>query len=256
MDNVFLAIPTYDHSIMVQTAQAAYTTPSAARKVIACTNAGSLLPSNHNALYTMALNERESAGIGWFAMLHADVVPEEWWVDKLIAEAEEHKADMMSAVVALKDDRGISSTAIAGNDYWRQFGRLTMHQLHAEGFPQTFGMREACESLKRLDGPLRVPNCPLSRLLLNTGCCVLRMSHEWVEKLYFRQLNKIERLPNGKFQAYDFSEDWWFSRLVESFGGLCMATTKVRTTHGLFRFPNDKAWGRVMNDCDESRLLP
>lgn len=248
-DNVFLGIPTYDGQLDAGVAQAAYLSCSRSRKVHVLTNGKSLLSSNCNTLYANALNLRKSHDLKWFAMLHADVVPGPYWLDQLIHEAERHQADMMSAVVAIKDERGISSTAISSGDDWRQFGRLTFHQMHAPTFPITFDIQTAADALESLDGALRVSECPRHGLLANTGCMVVRLDRDWSEKLHFRNYDRIA-CENGSFFAMDFSEDWYFSRLVASYGGKVCCTTRVPTLHGKFRFPNDRAWGRVHNDCE------
>ena len=49
-------------------------------------------------------------------MLHDDVVPEAFWLDKLIAELELHSADVMSAVVPVKSGNGLTSTAVGDAD--------------------------------------------------------------------------------------------------------------------------------------------
>src|SRR5438034_6910050 len=81
-------------------------------RVAEATETNSLLAGNCNVHWCEALNLREQNELKWFAMLHSDVIPEAFWLDKLIAEAEKHQADMMSAVVPIKTDQGLTSTAI------------------------------------------------------------------------------------------------------------------------------------------------
>ena len=68
-----------------------------------------------NILFTNALNRAKDKEIDLFAMLHSDVVPETGWLDLLIDEMEKHDASLISAVVPLKDKRGISWTHILNN---------------------------------------------------------------------------------------------------------------------------------------------
>ena len=117
----------------------------------------SLITMNCNTLWCTALNMRASHELQWFAMLHSDVEPVEWWIDKLIAEAEKYGADMMSAVIPLKNFTGSTSTGIANaGKAFNQFCRLTQSQVRHPSFPETFGINEAVDALAALPEPLRV----------------------------------------------------------------------------------------------------
>src|SRR5262245_13324495 len=110
MASVFLACPQYEGKLSGETARCLWETPSQKHTVRVGTSSFSLLAYNCNALWCLALNNQRSLGLEWFAMLHADIVPEPWWIDKLIAEAERHGADFMSAVVPIKNHSGVTST--------------------------------------------------------------------------------------------------------------------------------------------------
>ncbi len=68
----------------------------------------SLLALNFNTLWCRALNLRRKRRVDYFAMLHADIEPEEGWLDALVGELEAHSADVFSAVVPIKEDRGLT----------------------------------------------------------------------------------------------------------------------------------------------------
>src|SRR5579864_6896286 len=61
-------------------------------------SAGSLLTQNFNRCWAEALDLRDQEGFTDFLMHHADVVPEDWWLDKLSAIQDETQADILSVV--------------------------------------------------------------------------------------------------------------------------------------------------------------
>lgn len=261
-DFVFLGIPTYAGQLHAHTAQAAYQAASRKFNVMTMSQGRGLTSPNCNSLWVSALNARlENPAVKWFAMLHADVAPEAWWLDTLIGEAEKHNADLVSAVVPVKDNRGITSTIIANPDWdesilqgtrpARYFGRLTLRQVRHSRFPVTFGINEACDALAQLPDDLRVTDAPRHVLLCNTGCMVIRLTAniDWL-KVFFSVVDGIV-IEGGRYRYYDISEDWTFSYRMTLAGGRCMATKAVRVTHfGVGRFGNESAWGTVGREVD------
>lgn len=242
MSNVFLACPTYNGQLDFATARSLYHTASQNHRVHVMAGAASLLTANCNALWCMALNNR--AHLTWFAMLHADIEPEHWWLDKLIAEAEAHQADLMSAVVPMKNFDGLVSTAIArpGGDS-HIFCRLTMQQVRHPLFPDTFGIHEAADALEQLPPPLQVRDVPREALLANTGCFICRLDRPWSEQVWFSLVDGIEKV-NGLWQHVTLSEDWVFSGRVARHGGKVMATRTVSLAHrGITAFESTNVWG-------------
>ena len=253
MDNVFLACPLYDGRMdfgtSMRLAQAARR-----RRAMVQFNTRSLLASNCNKLWCAALNQRQSHGFKWFAMLHADIDPEAYWLDKLLDEAERYDADLLSAVVPIKDARGLVSTAIDSVDGgFRQFCRLTLKQVHDPAFPDTFGIQEAAAALERLPAGLRIENVPRTFLLVNTGCFVCRLDRPWSEKVWFEIRDGIS-CRDGVWREEVVSEDWMFSKAVAANGGKVMATRIVSVDHyGSQRFPSQGTWG---NPRDVESLGP
>lgn len=262
-ESSFLALPTHNGQIDAGAAFAALGWASQKLRVIPSTRGRSLLNSNCNGLLCDALNMREEHGVKWFAMLHADIEPARWWLDTLIGEAEKHGADMISAVVPIKDTRGITSTAIASDEFansigqpWSletccQFGRLTQQQIHFPDFPDTFDINTLADSLEGLPHPLGVPKVPRHGLLINTGCMVLRIDRDWDwSRVFFSTIDGIQNTKDG-WRLFDISEDWLFSWRVAKQGGKVMATKAVTAIHkGVGLFPNDKPWGTVASDCN------
>jgi hypothetical protein len=224
-----------------------------------CQSRGLTSP-NCNALWVSALNERRrNPDLKWFAMLHADVEPmAPWWLDTLIDEAETHKADMVSAVVPMKNPSGLTTTVlampdwtektIAANQLASRFGRLTLRQVLHSRFPTTFGINEAADALGQLPDDLRITNAPRHMLLLNTGCMVVRLTAniDW-RKVYFSVIDGI--VDDGTtYRYYDVSEDWLFAGRMALAGGKCMATKAVRVIHHPGDYSSDKPWGTVARE--------
>jgi len=245
MSKVYLAYPTYNGQLHWRAAQGL----SAATRVhdIAAVHSElSLIALNCNQQWCSMLNGRERAGFEWFAMLHSDVGPDEFWIDTLIAEADKHGADLLSAVVPIKNDSGLTSTAILrpGERGTKRLYRLSTGQCFHSSFPATFGINEAVEALERLPGELREPGLLRDVLLVNTGCMVVRCNLPWAERVWFEDENSIEQI-DGVWSPASVSEDWCFSRRVAAEGGKVMATRLVAVTHhGCVDFPYGKIWGQ------------
>jgi hypothetical protein len=220
-----------------------YVTASQTRRVGVLPSQSSLLATNCNRLLCSALNLREADNLEWFAMLHSDIEPEAYWIDKLIAEAEKHGADLMSAVVPVKNRTGRTSTAIAARDSrLSAYCILTQHQVRHPSFPDTFDLEQAAAALEGLPGEMRVADVPRSALLVNTGCMVYRLA-QWRLGIKFEQLDDIVEF-NGQYAERSLSEDWSFSRLVAEHGGKVMATRLLKLTHwGSVDWRAEEVWG-------------
>ena len=240
---VFLGCPTHNGLIDHRMARSFYITGSQERPIQFMTHQTSLLAGGCNDLWCKALNSRESHNLKWFAMLHADIVPESWWIDKLIAIADKHEADLLSVVVPIKDARGITSTAIGTTDNFQRYARLTQRQVLHESFPETFDVSMACAALQELPAELSIWPPGPSKLLVNTGCMVCRLDQPWSGEAYFTINDRVQRVFN-QYIAQQEPEDWFFSRMVAELGGKVMATKAVKVEHlGTTAYRSDSIWG-------------
>lgn len=206
---------------------------------------GSILTSNFNRAWATALNLR-SQGVTHFAMLHADVGAPPGWLDTLFAEMDRLGADVVSAVVPLKTEHGLTSTAIGTESVYLN-RRLSMREVFQ--LPETFGAADV-EALTGMRGPL----------LVNTGLFLADLRKPWASecddegrlKWAFRFANEIRRDPKtGAFRAFVASEDWLLSHHLASVGARVYATRKVPCFHvGTHRYLSGKPWGEW--DSDES----
>jgi hypothetical protein len=191
-------------------------------------NEGSLLAANFNTLWAAALNLAHSGErVDYFAMQHADVEPEDWWLDALIDEMEARDLDVLGTVVPIKDRKGLTSLALGRDDgdTWRVLCRLTMAEAHA--LPETFTSEDCGHPL-----------------LLNTGLWVCRFSEEWARKVRFTINDRIVQMPDGRYVPQTEPEDWYFSRLCHELGMRIGATRKIKLAHrGGIAFHSDQVWG-------------
>jgi len=179
----------------------------------------SLLTKCFNMLWQAALKDRER-GITHFAMLHADIVPEDGWLDKMLEICETNQTDVLSTIIPLKNFSGLTSTAFEVGEKWK-CRRLTMTEV-IEG-PETFHSED---------------------LLLNTGLMVCDIRKPWANEIVFRFEDSI---VNG--EAVNVPEDWGFSRQVRELGGKLFATRAIKAQHfGEVDFDNYQAWGTMKTD--------
>lgn len=195
----------------------------------------SIATHTFNYLWCEALNHREALGLTHFAMIHADIHPEAGWLDTMIDEMGRTGADVLSAVVAIKDCKGLTSTGLREREWPHKTRRLTMKEIM--GLPETF---EAC---------------PGKVLGINTGLWVCRLYGDWPAQFPgFRIENRIA-WEDGKLRPYVDSEDWLASDWFDGRGLKVMATRKVKVWHtGLFQYPNDVAWGEWETDREYGGL--
>lgn len=200
----------------------------------------SILTDNFNDLWCYGLNLQCIKGlkIPYFAMLHDDIEPlDEGWLDQLIEEVEAGPYDVVSAIVPIKDHRGVTSTGLGlpGDEHrWSPHRRFTMREVC--GLPRTFTAEDIGEGDKIL--------------LVNSGCWVCRFDQPWREEFCFKTENTIVRdEATGGFRARVQPEDWHASRQFHAMGLRVAATSRIRLKHwGLGQYTNTHAWGSWEHD--------
>jgi SAM-dependent methyltransferase len=194
-----------------------------------------LLAHNFNLLWCWALNDDRKERVDYFAMQHADIEPQDLWLDVLIDEMEAKNLDVLGVVAPIKDVRGVTSIALDKTDgtTWRPHCRLTMHEVMR--LPETFTSED-------------VGGHPI---LLNTGLWVCRFDPAWTRKVRFTINDRIIVDPDGDFIPEVEPEDWYFSRLLHEQGLKVGCTRKVDLGHrGGMVFGNGKAWGNNKYDVE------
>lgn len=241
---VFLGMPHHGKQVLVYAARAFYNegwVTDGKCEFAAADVPGSVITRNCNALWAAALQARARDGYTHFAMLHSDIAPERFWLDILVEELEMTGGDMISAVVPIKGENGVTSTAIDyADDRWSPLKRLTMAEV-AE-LPETFDATAA--------------GYRDHFLLLNTGCCLIDLRKPWCGRVgpdgalevCFTTKDRVIRAAD-RFVIQHQSEDWSFSRAVQEAGGRIYATQKVKLVHwGEIGYPNYGEWGTARTD--------
>lgn len=185
-----------------------------------------------NECWANALNSRESHGLTHFAMLHADVVPEPYWLDKLLAIQAEMGADLVSVIIPIKAPTGYTSTALcvpAEGKRGKVERVLTMREVY--DLPETFG-------------PERFGRA----LLLNTGCFVCRLDADWCPKVWAQAKTWVSSGGGRGYTAHLWPSDWDFSLRVAEAGGRVLATRAVECYHGRPEWTNSRPWGTAGAD--------
>ena len=209
-----------------------------------------------NLLLCDALNARRQYPVTHLAMLHDDICPDPYWLDTLMDELDGAGADLVSAVVPIKNGAGCTSTAVDMNGAPWVVRRLTMTEVF--NLPETFTLE---------DIPWRQPE---SQLLVNSGLWVCRLDADWVTEqfplanpegvarpveLAFRDHTRIVQLPDGEYVAEDISEDWDWSRQLNNLGLKLAATRKVGLYHERHEFHNRASWGAWATDEGYAQCL-
>lgn len=197
--------------------------------------ASSFLTRTFNSLWCNALND----GADYFLMVHADLYPvESGWIATMLQELRSHDADALSAVMAIKDEQGLTSTALTSRGNTNQ-RRITMREL--KQLPETFCAADAARLFGTAD----------DMLLLNTGLFLvdLKRHRPEIESLRFRVRDVVQKDAEGKFCNWAWSEDWHWSRDAHTMGLSLWATRKVKAIHaGGADYCNCCEWGALEHD--------
>jgi hypothetical protein len=235
------------------------------RRIFEC----SLLARGFNQAWCTAL----SAEYDYFVMLHADIVPQPGWLEKLIELIETTSYRMISAVVPLKSPLGITSTGVGFLDNWYGIRkRLTMQEVFR--LPETFDITHlyAAGILPPAENP-----AVEDVLLVNTGCFIANLTASYAfhtldgdgalihhfrieDRVLVRSAQEVwketrlrgvpmETIANSQDSRQQYlvetiPEDWGFSRTMAAYNIPYAATRAVRVNHlGTTSFHNFAPWG-------------
>lgn len=236
---IFMAMPTYDLTVHLHAARAFYVGATTYLPRFYAEAGRSLLANCFNILWGAALSIRKDEGITHFAMLHSDVVPQDGWLDILYQEMTRTQSHLVSVVLPIKDLSGVTSTAIGGETY-QPVRRLTMKEVLQ--LPETFTATDC-----------GYPNKPL---WTNTGCWLVDLSLQGIDRAAFEIRDSIKKTPEG-YQPVCFPEDWSFADQVHELGGRVSATRKVSATHvGTFAYSNQAKYGYEHDPVSDGKPLP
>ena len=244
---VFLGMPIYDGMAYASTVARGQSQGARKIRFMPQFEGSSVICHVFNRLWIQALGAYPTEKpFTHFAMLHNDIVPDPWWIDTLWDEMQATGATVVSAVAAIKDAKGVTSTAFGDPaDPW-DYRRITLTEL--QKLPKTFTMEEIEAS--RIWPKHQTEG---KQLLVNTGCMLIDLSWpHWLDKepdgitftFRFDMDYRIQQWPNGTWNPEFAPEDWRMSRYIQAHGGKVVATRKVGTIHmGMQHFPSTVVWG-------------
>ncbi len=199
------------------------------------------LPHAFNSLLARALDSRDAGKSTHLAMLHDDVAPTGPWITQLWHTMRLSGADLVSAVVPIKEEPpSRTSTAIGDRaDRWLIKRYITLQE--RPNLPATFGQADVC-------GPDEV-------LLANTGCWLADLRRSWWDEFAdaggFNQDSRIVRNPDGTRSSEFEPEDWRMSRFLEARGARIVCTWDVPLRHGGWSW-----WANFLEDPAEVSEVP
>ncbi len=199
----------------------------------------SCLPHNFNQSWAMALDMQKNGIIDYWLLRHDDIeIRTPRYLDILMEESRKHSAAVLSAVVAIRDTTGQTSTARDTIDPW-QPKKLSIDECKA--LPPTFSSED-------IGAPLLV-NTGL--ILIDLSCPQWHATHSTtfadgtpVEEydFCFEFITRMVKNPEGKPVAQYRPEDWELSRYCHRTGMSVYATTKISTLHhGDYAWSNEYA---------------
>lgn len=257
---IFLGIPCGRGSVGHYTVTAALQSVSHTLRVCPLVLGNSSTTHNFTTLYCEAYNNRRRAenpdGFTHFVLLHDDIQPvNPDWLEILYTEMCENQFDVLSAIVAIKDPRGITSTGFDTN-LWAP-RRLTTYEAHKK-LPPTISDRDIPSYFT--EGKLEGTGGPL---LINTGLMMMRLDQSWNDSVVFQFRNEVFKMPDGRLTPRFEPEDWRFSRFLHRRNAHYGATRKVETLHhGSLAFAGNFSWGEHkwdminIQDTDEMYGIP
>lgn len=238
--SVFVAMPRYG-SVEPESRIAAFVQATDGDvDVTVSDRCSSLLANSFNHAWCECVNAKKH---DFFCLIHADIAPSGMWLDIMVEECEEF--DVLHVPVAIKDQRGTTSTAVGQvEDEWARVRRITVHELLQ--MPMTFGAEEIGVE-------------PGWCLLPNTGLFLVKLA-PWSRRMPgFTIKDRIVNvsdshgvLPADHPDAPDHGtlhdqvvpEDWGFGRWCATQGLRVGATRKVNVDHiGRATYPNYAKFG-------------
>lgn len=172
----------------------------------------------------------------YFMLLHSDIGLKGTWLEPMVDIAERHGFDALHAIAAIKNDDGLTSTAVAySDDPWQRVRRITTTECMK--LPDVFDI----DALRKVYDP----NAKI--LLPNTGALLLRYD-EWLKDFPgFSNLDRIRRLGPAEWEPDAVPEDWCFGFWAAKHG-LKVGATKLVTRHvGEQIYSTEFAWGHKVD---------
>lgn len=223
MSTIFLAVP--NRGTIWSQAMAGINQASRKHSLIIRDLDGGYAANCFNTLWC----EAWSYQVDRFAMHHDDIRCVPGWLDLLEDERERVNADILSVVIPINDERGLTSTCVLEKDptVWNA-RRLTMTEIF--NLPETF---------------------TLERLAVNTGLWICRFDQPWVGHFPGFEIKTRINTSNDLKSPAVSGEDWEFSRWAHRYKIRVFATRKIEVHHrGTKEYGNHTPWGTWKTDIE------
>lgn len=208
----------------------------------------------------------------YFAMLHADHAPSDFWLDVMMEEMDNGGYGVMHAVAAIKDERGLTSTALGRRrEPWGPLRRLTLHEIHK--LPETFALEDCVRTFQDERYDCLMPNtgvmlvrregfpfdkftgfCISDRVVVDrnhrhgNAACPLNVTGICQHCVMADEARK-SRCTCSQYSCQVEPEDWAFGRWCARNGVKVGGTRKVTTNHyGSACFNNSSGYGTWQRD--------
>lgn len=232
MKNIALSIPMYDGNLYYQTCRTILNAANTLNGKAALSiefMATSATPFCFNRLLASAV----ASNADYWVLLHSDLGAKQIdWLPMMLSDMQAEGLSVLSAVAAIKDESGVTSTALDTREHFPR--RLTLAEIHAG--PDVLTNEKA----KRIYG---------YPLLINTGMMVWDMSvmrqHVSGLPFEFHDCWRDQMTPNGMQMHAAFQpEDWLMSKRLNALNIPFGATKRVHTVHkGGKEFDSSQIWG-------------
>lgn len=188
---------------------------------------------NFDNLWNEANNAHEAGDCDLYVMMHGDVHPlDADWLDVMVEVMDRRRVPLVSAVVAIKDNRQVVSSGLVMDPSQPWVGRMIKLE-HLKTLPLDFDAAD-----------LGHPGNPL---LHNNGCILFDLRDdrwratdaEGNSRFCWNFPRRNRRNADGLWVSEGNSEDWQFSRAAHEMGIPSVLTRRVRLAHrGTVYFPN------------------
>jgi hypothetical protein len=175
---------------------------------------------NFNWLWKIAFNDKRHKYSHW-CLVHDDIRFPVGAIDVLIDEMNRVGADVISAVIAIKNDTDNTSTGL--RDPFSHDNRLFTRTECHEQLPETFCAKDAREAGFRIGRD--------DTLLVNTGLLVVRWDLPCIAEFPGFETRHFLQIRNGEMEAGELTEDWNFSEWAQRRGLKVFASRKVPVVH-------------------------
>lgn len=256
--HVLLAAPSGDGTLSIGTATSLSQASLGKMNVEVMFPASSMLTRTFNMAWIQFLSKMGNP-YTHFAMIHNDIGAEPGWLDKLMEDLTAQSLDLLSVLMPIKNDWGVTSTAtslqpspfLPSTPRWPR-RRLTMAE--ANRLPQVFTFADV-KALWEKDGIEPLPSA-YDCLLPNTGLWLCKAG-PWCEAITFHSENYNFKLPDGSWCHDENTEDWALGRDIHELNEnrtdpdpiRVAISRKVTAFHiGGGGAPNQGVWGKMSYD--------